>query len=82
MYEYGRGLEKDENKAFDLYKQAAAFNDDTGLFNLARCYEDGIGCDKNIINAIEYFQKSCDIGHVLSAFELGRIYHYKYGNSK
>ncbi len=43
-YENGKcGLKRDCQKAFEFYRQSASEGDAIGLYNLGRCYENGIG---------------------------------------
>ena len=44
-------------KAFELYNEAAEQGDEDALYNLACCYENGQGCDKNVEKAIELYKE-------------------------
>jgi TPR repeat protein len=58
--------EESESKAFYWYKRAATEQDPCkyipGLFNLARCYLNGIGTDINIPVAVQFFEKASILG--------------------
>ncbi len=55
-FQYGIKCEKDEKKAFELYKQDWEENKNShSLNNLAYCYRDGIGCKKNEKQAFELY---------------------------
>ena len=47
MYEYGNGVEKNEQKAAELYKKACDGGNMNGCGALGTMYEDGIGVEKN-----------------------------------
>ena len=47
LYLEGDGVEKDTNKAFELFKSAADFGDSNGMYRLALMYKDGISCEAN-----------------------------------
>src|SRR6185312_572564 len=46
-YEYGTGVEKDEQKAVELYKKAAEQGDAGAQCNLANGYYNGTGVEKD-----------------------------------
>ena len=47
-YERGEwGLEVDVDKAFELYRESASEGDAGGMYNLGRCYLEGIGVEKD-----------------------------------
>lgn len=70
MYKNGYYVEKDPNKAFDLYNQAMSFID-SGLWNnrednvggdvyfrLGECYHKGIGTEVDLDLALKYYHKA------------------------
>ena len=47
-YERGEwSLEVDVDKAFELYRESASEGDAGGMYNLGRCYLEGIGVEKD-----------------------------------
>src|SRR5687768_11588947 len=55
-YQRGIGTEKNEKKAFELYKEAAKGGNITTINDLAYCYEYGIGTEKDKIRAFELYK--------------------------
>lgn len=47
LYENGLGVPQDHTKAFEYYYEAAKLEDSTGECNLAFCYLNGIGVDRD-----------------------------------
>ena len=60
MYEYGNGVEKNEQKAVELYKKACDGGEVHGCTNLGVMYEYAIGVEKNEQKAVELYKKACD----------------------
>ncbi len=54
-YEYGHGVEKNPQKAFEYYKLSAGRNDVGGRLKVASCYGEGIGVEQNHTKAFELF---------------------------
>lgn len=87
-YEQGKGVEKDEQKAFELYVDAVekgnvfyekiAFKilvcKVAAIRNLAICYESGKGCEKNPEYAFRLFQKSIELGDIYCILKFLIIY--------
>ncbi len=51
-------VEKDEEKAFDLFKKAAELGNSEGYYWLAMCYRDGSGVEKDFEKAFNYAIKA------------------------
>lgn len=64
MYEYGNGVEKNEQKAAELYKKACDGREMLGCGTLGAMYEYGIGVEKNEQKAAELYKKACEIIYV------------------
>ncbi|GBC07809.1 hypothetical protein RclHR1_07700002 [Rhizophagus clarus] len=64
--------EKKFNKAIYWYNEAA--ENEIALYNLGRCYEYGMGVDKNDKLAFKYYQKSAEQGHIDGKFRLGNCF--------
>ena len=48
-YERGEwGIDADIDKAFELYRESALEGDAGGMYNLGRCYLEGIGIEKDM----------------------------------
>jgi TPR repeat protein len=68
-YENGNlGYEKDSVKAFDYYRKSASEGNAGGLYNIGRCYLNGIGMEKNLEQAEMWLK--------LAAAEKGDFYSY------
>ena len=55
MYEEGRGVEKNEKKAAELFQKAANQGNLKAQFGLGQMYEEGRGVEKNETKAIEAY---------------------------
>ncbi|UZN99926.1 uncharacterized protein OCT59_001185 [Rhizophagus irregularis] len=62
-YQHGIGIERNETRAFQLYKEAAENGHINSKYNLGRCYQHGIGIEKNEIKAFELFKEAAQKGH-------------------
>ena len=58
MYYEGRGIRKDNTKAFEYYSKSAEQGNEIAQYNLAVLYLKGEGVKINIVKAFEYFEKS------------------------
>ncbi|RIA87332.1 hypothetical protein C1645_726618, partial [Glomus cerebriforme] len=67
--------DEDLEKLVISCKELAIDGDAEAQYNLARCYERGIGVEKNNIKAFEYYKKSADQGHLNAQSELGYCYY-------
>src|SRR5689334_13332528 len=65
-YEYGIGVEKDEQKAVEWYQKAAELGNARAHYCLGCCYENGIGVEKNERKAVEWYQKAAELGNGLA----------------
>ena len=58
MYFYARGVPKDTKKAFETYLQGAKEGSDTCMYNVGWCLERGIGTEKDLARARDYYEKA------------------------
>ena len=72
-YEYGTGVEKDEQRAVELYQKAAEQGDATAQFNLEVCYENGTGVAKDEQMAVELYQNAAEQGHAGAQKRLNQL---------
>ncbi|RIB01896.1 hypothetical protein C2G38_2229356 [Gigaspora rosea] len=75
-------VEKDEHKAFIYFQKSADMDDVRGTYQVAYCYNYGIGVEKNIKKAFEYYQKSADMEYVDGIYNVGRCYENGIGVEK
>ncbi|EJK70700.1 hypothetical protein THAOC_07919 [Thalassiosira oceanica] len=70
-YYGGLGLQKDMQKAAELYTEAAGLGSINGLFNFGLMYDVGEGVQKDKAKAAELFEKAAMAGHVPARANLG-----------
>lgn len=81
-YQFGIDVEKDLEKAFDFYKQAADLGDAEGMFQIAEFYHLGIHVKKDRNKAFECFQKSASTGFEMGIVKKALCYRYGYGTQE
>ena len=76
MYLTGEGVEEDKVKGFSLIKEASAsaLNNDEIFNDLAVCYKNGYGVQKNPQLALEYYKKAMEGGSIIAMYNLGNAY--------
>ncbi|KAJ3026244.1 UNVERIFIED_CONTAM: hypothetical protein HDU68_005975 [Siphonaria sp. JEL0065] len=74
LYSSGKGLVKDDVKAFEFYQAAANAGDKIGYFAVGDCYYEGRGCVKDDSLAIQNFKLSADQGYAKAKYMLGNMY--------
>lgn len=62
-YFKGLGISLDYIQAVSLFKKAAIKGSACAQFNYALCLENGKGTDKNLNEALKWYQKSADKGY-------------------
>ncbi len=80
------GLEYYKNneyeKAFELFKKASDLGNAQAMKNLADCYYEGKGIDRDYVKAFEYYQKASEAGDEKAVNNLIYCYHYGIGVDK
>jgi TPR repeat protein len=75
LYEMGHGVERNPNRAFELYSKGAEAGDAQGMFHTGACYSKGIGTTADQSKAIEWWHKSVETEkHPSAAYNLGIRY--------
>jgi TPR repeat protein len=76
MYKVGMMylLNNDSHNAFVEFTNSAERKNKESMNQLGHMYEHGIGCEKDINKAIEWYKKSADSGNARSMYKLGMIY--------
>ena len=72
-YQHGRGVAKNEQAAFRLFKAAADQGLPAAQLNVGRMYADGIGINKNENLARQYFEKAARHGDNRASFNLAMM---------
>ncbi|CAB4387584.1 unnamed protein product [Rhizophagus irregularis] len=60
FYYYGIGVEEDDNKAFELFSEAAENNYSIAQIYLAKCYNDGYGTEENKNLSFKWYQRAVE----------------------
>ena len=72
-------MEKDENKAFQLYLQSHEGGYPAGTCSLGLCYELGQGVEQDLAKAVELYRQAADQGSVQAQCNLGYCYYQGIG---
>ena len=60
-------MEKNIQKAVELYQKAAEQGHTRAQYNLGFCYENGTGVKQTIQKAVDLYQKAADQGHAMGS---------------
>lgn len=74
MYQKGEIVHQDYSKAVEWYQKAADQNLPIAQYNLAYCYEFGLGTEQNYQKAIELYRKAAAQNYGLAKLNLGCCY--------
>ncbi|EJK50203.1 hypothetical protein THAOC_30853 [Thalassiosira oceanica] len=69
----GLGLQKNMQKAFEMWTEAAELGSVDALYNLGVAYSRGVGVQKDKTKGAEFYTKAAMQGHVLSRHNLGNF---------
>ncbi len=72
-YEYGRGVDKDIQKAVSWYQKSADQGNVYAIRNIGLCYEYGTGFSKDYSKALAWYKKSIACGHKKAAEDVKRV---------
>lgn len=73
-YDKGRGVEKNDAKAFEWYSKSAAQDYAKAQYQVGKCYKDGEGTKKDRKKAVEYFKKAALQENADAQYQLGKAY--------
>ena len=73
-YEYGDGVDRDEEKAFKLYLEAAEDGYIPAMHEVAQCYERGDGVDRDEEKAFKWYLKAAESYDVAAISEVAERY--------
>ncbi|GBB88654.1 hypothetical protein RclHR1_15210001 [Rhizophagus clarus] len=82
FYNHGIGTEKNENKAFELYIEAAENGDIDALNALQYYYQRGIGTEENKNKVFKLYKEAAQIGKVDAIHHLGYCYENGIGTKR
>src|SRR5207247_8580926 len=82
FYENGIRVEKDIEKAVELYKRAVEQGNAAAQYNLGYCYQNGIGVEKDAGMAVQLYHQAAEQGNAAAEYNLGRCYQYATGVEK
>ncbi|XP_064600259.1 protein sel-1 homolog 1-like isoform X2 [Liolophura sinensis] len=74
MYLYGKGVDKEYNKAFKYFSLAADQGWVDGQLQLGIMYFNGMGVRRDYKMAVKYFNLASQLGHVLAFFNLAQMH--------
>ncbi len=74
MYQNGKGVAQDYDKAVYWYTKSAEQGDGEGQAKLGRMYEDGKGVAQDYDKAVHWYTKSAEQGNSTAQFALGWMY--------
>jgi TPR repeat protein len=69
----GSGVAQDRQEALIWYKRAADRGHARAMNLVARCREEGWGCEKNLADAAEWYRRSAEAGYFRAQFNHGCI---------
>uniref|UniRef100_U9U8K5 HCP-like protein n=1 Tax=Rhizophagus irregularis (strain DAOM 181602 / DAOM 197198 / MUCL 43194) TaxID=747089 RepID=U9U8K5_RHIID len=82
LYYYEIEVNKDDNKAFELFFKAANDNYSIAQVYLAKCYNDGYGTQQNKNLAFNWYQRAVENKSIIGQFYLGYCYEFSIGTEK
>lgn len=81
MAEFGQGMERDLEQAFEWYKKSADQGWVAAYYNLGRCYNFGTGVEQNFSEAEHWYRKAATDGYSNAMFFLGTLYSVNQGST-
>lgn len=73
-YYFGRGVEKNHTRAFELFMKAATNKITEACYMVGLCYLNGEGIAQNLIQSVAWFTEAAKYGHTYSQYYLGVAY--------
>jgi TPR repeat protein len=68
------GVEAHRRKVFFYAKLSAERDNIRGIAILAKCFESGIGCSMDLVEAFVYYELAAKLGHELSIKKIADMY--------
>lgn len=82
MNMHGKGVEKNQPAAFELFKAAANRGHSNSQNNVGFFFEEGIGTKKDLKQALTWYQKAADYNNPSALCNLGNMYEHGRGVPK
>ncbi|WP_151670302.1 tetratricopeptide repeat protein [Nitrincola schmidtii] len=79
MLEFGQGVERDKDAAYQWFQRAAEQGELSAWHNLGRSYNFGSGVEQDYAIAEEWYRKAAERGYTQSLFFLGTLYATAHG---
>ncbi|GBC22562.2 kinase-like domain-containing protein [Rhizophagus irregularis DAOM 181602=DAOM 197198] len=73
-YQYGYGIDINENLAFKYFEIIAKQNYTIGQMEVGYCYENGIGVIKDVKKAFNWYKQAAKNGNIMAMHNLGLYY--------
>lgn len=80
MLEFGQGVDRDKQAAFNWYQLAADQGDVSAWHNLGRSYNFGTGVEQDYEIAEDWYRQAAERGYTKSLFFLGTLYATDHGS--
>ena len=80
MLEFGQGVDRDKQSAFEWYQRAADQGEVSAWHNLGRSYNFGTGVEQDFEAAEDWYRQAADRGYTQSLFFLGTLYATDHGS--
>lgn len=74
LYQQGRGVEQDHERAVHWYRRAADNGNDSAAFNLGHMYAKGQGVAKDAAAAVGWYERAAGNGNAYAQYALGMIH--------
>jgi len=79
MYETGKGVEQNYEKAIKYYKMAIEGCNGSAMYNLGNMYYNGKGLEQNYEESIKYYKMATEKGEEHAMYNLGYMYEFGKG---
>lgn len=76
LYREGKGVEKNKDKAIELFQSAANKNHLESIYQLGHCYNEYMYDKCDFEKSLQYFVLAADKGHISAAYYAGYAYYY------
>ena len=74
MHDHGIGVVQDKTEAARLFRLAAKQGESEAMYNSALCLYNGLGCDADPVQAVQWMRRAVELGYPSAQAELARWY--------